>query len=169
MTGSFAAATEYGGEHTVRAAYRGKLRDRADGRYLLPAGTQCVGFGLILARFGYEEPVLGIQVREQGGTDILRLERGFDDPHRRKRMLPLARKPSDGVGDSGGAFGAVSFASYDVAVHVVISRAYGLDMAPDAATTGEPLYIAEYQHRRPDICSTTGQLGEKLYDPLSCY
>ena len=55
----------------------------------------------IQACLGYVEPVLGIQMREQGGTDVLRLECGFDDPEPRKRMLPLARQPSNGVGNSG--------------------------------------------------------------------
>ncbi len=156
MARPLAIPVEYGGEHTVRA-HRGQLRDRADGRNLLPASAQRIGLSFIFARRGYEEPVLGIQMREQGGTDVPRLERGFDDPHSRERMLPLARKPSDGVGDSDSAFGAFRFASDDVAVHVAISRADGLDMAPDAATTGEPLYITEDKHRRPDICSITRQ------------
>jgi hypothetical protein len=74
----------------------------------------------------------------------------------------LARKPSDGVGEFDGALGAFYFASYDVAVHVRIFRACGLDMAPDAATIREPLYIAKEKHRRPDICSTIGQPWGKV-------
>ena len=140
----------------------GELRDRADCVTFSAAGMQRIAFGLVLARLGYEKAVVRLHMREQGGADVLRLERGFDDPEPRKRVLPLARKPSDGVGDFGGAFGALDFASYDVAVHVVVFRACGLDMAPDAATTGEPLYNAKEKHRRPDICSTIGQPWGKV-------
>ena len=136
MARSPAGAAEYGGQHAVPALHVVHLRDRADLRDLRPAGRKGIRLSGIQACLGYVEPVLGIQMREQRGTDVVRLECGLDDPEPRKRMLPLARQPSNGVGNLDGAFGAINFASYDVAVHVKFFRACGLNLAPDAATRG---------------------------------
>ena len=110
---------------------------------------------LIPARLGDVEPVLGIHMREQGGTDVVRLERGFDDPEPRKRMLPLARQPSNGVSNLDGAFGAADFACNDVAVHVNISCLW-FEPGSGRCYEREPLYIAKEKRRRPDNCSATG-------------
>ncbi len=155
-------AAEYSGQHAVLPAHFVDLHDRAYWGDLRPAGRHYVGFSLIAARLGYVEAVLGIHMREQGDADVPRAKCGFDDPEPRKRMLPLARQPSNGVGDLGGAFGAVEFACDDVALHVEIFRAWGLNAAPDAATTEELLYIAKEKRWRPDICSAANQTWGKV-------
>ena len=69
-----------------------------------------------------------------------------------------------------GAFGAINFASYDVAVHVGIFPGLWFEPGSGRCYEREPLYIAKEKHRRPDICSKTGQpLGKScmILIPLS--
>lgn|SRR5208337_1333690 len=111
--------------------------------------------------------VLEIEMSQQLRPDAVRAQVGFDDPESLKRMLPLARQSADRVCDPGSSVSMVKFASDDVAVHFQVFPGCGLNLAPDAATKGEPLYNAKEKHRRPLFCSTYAQLGDKLYDSLS--
>ena len=64
------------------------------------------------------------------------------------------RQSADAIRDHGGALGAIEFASDDVAAHLASFRAGDLNLAPDAATKGEPLYNAKEKHKRLPFCST---------------
>ncbi len=89
------------------------------------------------------DAVLKIEMNQQLRPDAVRAQIGFDDPESLERMLPLARQFPDCVCDSGGSVSTVKFTSDNVAVHFQVFPGCGLNLAPDAATKGEPVYNAK--------------------------
>ncbi len=161
MTGAFAITAENSRKHAALGA--GVL----DLRNLAAAGRHCVELSSVASRLADQDTVLEIELRQQEGPDVARTERRFHDPNPSERVLPLARQFADCVRDSGRALRAVKLASNNVAMHLSIFPGWRFNLAPDAGTNGEPLYIAKEKHRRLPFCSTPVQTGDKLYDSIS--
>ena len=153
MARSLAVAAENSRKH---AALSSRVLDLSD---LPSAAWQRIERRAVAPRLAYEDAVLEVEMGQQKRPDIAGAQRGAHDPHPGKRVLPLLRQFADRAGDLGCALGAVKLAGDDVAMHLCVFPDWCLNLAPDAATRGEPGYNVKEMHGRPPFYSAPFKLG----------